>query len=411
MIIYGYTLLRGGIEKVYIEIENGLITSITKTEPSGKIEKFDRHGLIILPGMIDIHVHMRDFQQSYKEDFYSGTSAAAAGGVCIVMDMPNTKPRNNSLKTLRLRDDVARKSSVVDYGLYYGVPDSMDELINYEDIAWGLKIYPEDYSNPLLLEFLKYNREKRLLTIIHPEDPNDIESGYRDIGCELRGIARFIELSFKHGFKLHFTHVTSLNSVLLSRLGGQNITIDTCPHYLLLNNEEYNDTYYSVNPPLRNKYIQEQLLRSMTYLGIDAISTDHAPHTYEEKTRADSAPGFPGLETCLPILLTLFRRGYLSLEDIVSLYSLGPARILGLDKYLGSIEVGKAANLVICDVNDEYKVDPSMFYSKARHTPYKDMKFQGRVLATMVRGEFVYRDGEIIVNKGFGENIRRLTMA
>lgn len=408
MIIYGYAYLTGGVEKVYITIEDGIIKKISKDALKGGVRKFDKHGNIIFPGMIDIHVHMRDFDQSYKEDFYSGTSAAAAGGVCIVMDMPNTRPRNNRLDTLKKREGVADKSAVVDYGLYYGLPDRENELYNYEEYAWGLKIYPEDYDKPSLIKALKYNKENKLLTVIHPEDPLDISEGHRGLGCELRAIARFVELSIKHCYKLHFTHITSLNSILLSRIGRPNTTVDTCPHYLLLNNEDYKPPYYRVNPPLRNKYIQEHLLRGITNIKVDAISTDHAPHTFEEKIGEDSIPGFPGLETCLPILITLFKNGFISLSDITTMYSSGPAKILGLNRYLGSIAEGKLANLVICNLNEEYTINPDKFFSKAKHTPFKSLKVFGRVLATIVRGEFAYEDGEILVNKGYGRNIRRL---
>ncbi len=410
MIIHGKALINRSIEDVYIEIESGIIKRISKEKPRDKVIEYGDNGTIIFPGMVDIHVHMRDFNQAYKEDFYTGTKAAAAGGVCLVMDMPNTDPKNNSLEVLSKRDKLASKSVIVDYGLYYGLPDEKEALYGYEDIAWGIKIYPEDYNNPLLMEALNYNKEKRLLTVVHPEDPIDIEEGYRGLGCELRAIAKFIELAIKYGYRVHLTHVTSVNSILLSRLAKDHgVTLDTCPHYLLLNKNRRNEAYFRVNPPLRDEYIQENLLRSLSRIRVDAIATDHAPHTLEEKRGDDPRPGFPGLETCLPILITLYKHGYLDIWDIADLYSLGPAKIIGVDKYLGSIEEGKAANLVVCNIKDEYKIDPTEFHSKAKHSPFEGMNAYGKVIATMIRGEFVYRDGDFLVQRGYGDNIRRLT--
>ena len=410
MIIHGKALINRSLEDVYIEIEDGIIRKISKEKIQGKIIEYGDNGIVILPGMVDIHVHMRDFKQAYKEDFYTGTKAAAAGGVCLVMDMPNTDPKNNSLEVLYKRDKLASRSAIVDYGLYYGLPNEKDDTHMYEGIAWGLKIYPEDYNNPLLLEALNYNKEKGLLTIVHPEDPEDIEGGYRGLGCELRAIAKFIELGIKYGYRIHLTHVTSVNSILLSRLAKEHgVTLDTCPHYLLLNKNRQNDPYYRVNPPLRDGYIQENLLRNLSRIRVDAIATDHAPHTLDEKRGDDPRPGFPGLETCLPILITLYKLGYLDIWDVADLYSLGPAKIIGLDMYLGSIEEGKAANMVICNIKDEFRVDPIKFHTKAKHSPFEGMNLYGKVIATIVRGEFVYRDGEFLVDRGYGENIRRLT--
>ncbi len=408
MIIHGKTLLGGAIEEVYIEISNGIIKKISKEKPRGKIHSFNVKGMLILPAMIDIHVHMRDFEQSYKEDFRTGTSAAAAGGVAIVMDMPNTIPRNNDLNILMKRDEEASRKSVVDYGIFYGFPNNPDDVKGYEKWAWGIKIYPGDYNNPFLFDVLRYNQTKKLLTVVHPEDPHDIEMGVRDLGTELRAISMFNEYSERYGYRLHFTHVTSMNSVMLAKKYKPNTSIDTCPHYLLLNRDEYSKLYYRVNPPLRSKYIQEYLLKNLANSCIDAVSTDHAPHTLDEKNVGEGAPGFPGLETALSILITLFKRGYLSLSDIVRLYSSGPAEILGIDKYVGEISEGKYANLTICNIDEEYTVNPKNFMSKASHSPYEGMKLYGKVIATIVRGEYVYSEGEILAKPGYGENLRRI---
>lgn len=408
MIIHGKALLWDRIENVYIKIDDGWITDISKQAPTGEVIEFDKPGMVILPGMIDLHVHMRDFEQSYKEDFYTGTLSAAAGGVCIVVDMPNTRPRNNRLEVLRRREAVASSKAIVDYGLYYGVPESLDELEGYEELAVGMKIYPQDYDNPHLSDILRYNAKKNILTVVHPEDPSDMSRGVRSLSSEYKAISMFREKAVKLGLRLHLTHLTSVNSIFLAQTGEGNVTTDTCPHYLLLNSDQHKGIYYKVHPPLRPKDIQESLLENIKQCPLDAISTDHAPHTIDEKMGHDGKGGFPGLETALPILMTLYRRALLTLWDVARLYSYKPAAILGLDDILGTIEPGKLANLVVYDMDGEYPVDPSGFKTKAKHSPFDGMKVVGRVYCTIVRGRFVYIDGEAHVKNGYGVNIKNL---
>jgi dihydroorotase len=411
VIVRGRAYLDGDVVDVDILIEDGVITRISRSGllSDDVIMDFSRHGLLILPGMIDIHVHLRDFDYSYKEDFYSGSAAAAAGGVCLVCDMPNTKPRVDNLSILYYRDKVASVNMLVDYGLYYGVPSSYDELSGFEDIAIGLKVYPDDLSRDwsLLEELFKYNSKNNVLTVFHPEDPSDLERGVRDVWTEVKAVDKIIGWSVRYGLRAHLTHITSLYSVERVLGSGIGISTDTCPHYLILSSDEHSTRYYRVYPPLRSGVVRNALLKGVVDGAIDILSTDHAPHTYMEKVGEDGWGGFPGLETALPILLDLFNRDLISLGRVVSLYSSNPARILGLDDRYGGISVGAYGSLTVVDLDRDYIVDPARFFSKAKHSPFEGMVFKGSVYATIVRGNLVYLDGEIKLGRGLGINVSR----
>ena len=402
MIISGkFYTSKYGIVEGYLITKGGVIANIKKSIPKyTKIHyNFNRKGYLILPGMIDLHVHMRDFDYSYKEDFKSGSMAAAAGGVTVICDMPNTRPRVNKYNILERRDALASANSIVDYGLYYGLPQVWSELRDYEEYAVGMKIYPNDFYNREMLKMaLKYNRDNNILTVFHPEDPSYIERGDRGLDCELSSLDIIVEYHREIGFRCHITHVTSSETVGRAREYG--FTTDTCPHYLLLSKDKHNDKYFNVYPPLRSEDTRIQLLDIFSSGLIDAYSTDHAPHTLKEKLEEDIWGGFPGLETALPILLTLVDRGYITIDDVVRLYSRRPAEILGISNYYGDIHIGKFASFTVVDIYDSFRVIPYRFYSKAKHSPFEDWILKSTVVATFVRGQPVFMDREFRYNKG-----------
>ena len=412
MIIRGKAYLKEGVKKVSIHVEDGFIKDIRLDHNVSGDEVYDYNDkdLLILPGMVDIHVHMRDFDYSYKEDFYTGTSAAAAGGVAVVVDMPNTKPRVNTLRMLWYRDCVASINSVVDYGLYYGVPSNSSELEGYEETAIGMKFFPEDLEVDvdLLSRILRYNAEKNIFTVFHPEDPGFVKNGFRPPEAEVKAAVDIARLSVKYGFRAHLTHVSTIESIDAAKKIDPSISSDTCPHYLTLSNELYRESYYRVYPPLRPEDMRRSLLRYFVSGYVEALTTDHAPHEAEEKFWETPWGGFPGLETALPILLTLCKKGVLTLDRIVEAYSRCPARLIGFDKLLGDIEVGKLGNFTVVNLGSSYKIDPSYFHSKAKHSPFEGWEVHGKVIATFVRGVPVYLDGEITAPRGYGENIMRL---
>jgi len=407
MIIEGRVFTRSGIQHLCIKVsEDGLIEKLSKVDCRGDVKySFMDKGLVILPAMIDIHVHMRDFKLSYKEDFYTGSAAAAAGGVGVIADMPNTVPRVNSIKILRMRDETASNKSLVDYGLYYGVPDNEGDINGYEEYAIGLKIYPEDlHRRGILDKILQYNNLRGILTVYHPEDP-DLIGDSHPLKAELKA-AYDIAGGSSENLKTHLTHISSGSTYRIVSRYGRGYTVDTCPHYLFLYRDYYSSRYYNVAPPLRSRWVMLDLFKTFLNGYIKIISTDHAPHTYDEKI--DGINGFPGLETALPLLLTLFNKGLIRLSDVISLYSRNPARLLGIDHLYGSIDEGMYASLTIVDLYSEYKIDSSKFYSKAKHSPFDGWRVSGRVIATFIRGKPVYMDNEILIKKGIGLNIRKI---
>ncbi len=407
VLIEGLAYISGLLERVQILIEGQRIVEIGKSIPryvADKVFDFHEKGLIILPGMIDVHVHMRDFRLSYKEDFYTGTVAAAAGGVTIIVDMPNTLPNVNNLEILKLRDWLASTRAIVDYGLYYGVPERADELQGYEEVAIGMKVYPEDLRKECLSKVFEYNSQRKILTIFHAEDPSYKGKEHTPIS-ELRAVTQVLKLTSKMNLKSHITHVTLPQSIDMIRVKIPEVTVDTCPHYVLLSEKYRSSRYYRVNPPLRAESCRRELLKYLIDGKIDILSTDHAPHTLEEKLELER-PGFPGLETALPLMLTLVAKDIIGLDRVVELYSMRPARLLGLSNITGKIAKGYYANLAVVDLKREWRVDPQNFLSRAKHSPFENWKIRGKVYATFVRGVMVYENGDITTRWGYGMNIK-----
>lgn len=406
MIIKGNAYVKDRISNVCIRIENEIITNISRSDcKDDKIIDFSGEARVILPGMIDIHVHLRDFYQDYKEDFYTGTSAAAAGGVTVVLDMPNTMPRTSEIEVLKERVETARKKAIVDFGLYYGVPDDMKEIYGYEKYAIGLKVYPEDMivRKETLEKILEYNAERNILTVFHPEDPQLINNVH-PLKAELKASYDIALKAKKLGLKTHITHISSGATARILRRYNNMASLDTCPHYLFISRDRCRDKYCSVTPPLRDENTRRDLFKLFIDGYIDMLATDHAPHTYEEKY-IEGVNGFPGLETALPLMLNLYNKGLISLRDIIRLYSYNPARLVGIDNLFGSIDIGKYASITVVDLKTEYRIDASRFYSKAKHSPFDRWMIKGKVLATFVRGDPVFMNDEILTSKPLGRNI------
>ncbi len=355
-------------------------------------QTYDFGGKLVLPGLIDMHVHLRDFDLSYKEDIKSGTSAAAAGGFVAVADMPNTKPRVDSLEVLKWREEIARQKALVDYGFYVGV----GRLEGTEKLALGLKVFmPQEYysgQREKTLRSIEYAEGHGMLTVVHAEDPSLGETPE----AEAHAIREICGLGLR---RLHITHVSS-------RAGHSQIrgaTCDTCPHYLLLGGSS--PPHSKVHPSIKGREDSEYLLQAVRRGGIQAISSDHAPHLPEEK--AEGAAGFPGLETSLPLLLTLVNKGELSLERLVSAMAEQPARILGL-KRLGSLEEGKYASFTVVDLKAESVIRPEEFRSKSKLSPFEGWKVRGLPVATFVRGKPVMLEEEVVGEPGWGKNLKFL---
>jgi len=420
------TLVKGriftpdGIIDGSVTIENGVITRVGGgSSGCDRVLDFSGEGEVVLPGLIDMHVHMRDFEQSSEEDFTSGTSAAAMGGYTVVVDMPNTKPPVNTLQVLLRRDATARERALVDYGLYYGIPRQAGELGDeIPGLAVGFKLFMhmEFYPEPpsAVLDSLRFAAEKELPVVVHAENPvffSDLGMGPAGTPeAEASAISHISVAAEETGFRPHVTHLSSelgLREVIRWRK-KVGLTSDTCPCYLLLTRDDVDRVgpVAKVHPPIKESRDREALLASLAGGEIDAISSDHAPHLpCEKRSMKEASPGFPGLETTLPLMLTLVNRGRIGLKELVRACASAPARILGLKK-LGSIEEGKIGNLTVVDLGKKGRIDPGAFLSRAKYSPFDGFLVTGVPVATVVRGKLVMDRGRIVSGPGGGMNVK-----
>ncbi len=407
-------------EPVYgcLSVRRGRVSSFTRGSCAERAERVvfpERY--LILPGLVDMHVHLRGLQLSYKEDELSGTLAAAAGGVTLVVDMPNTRPRVASPEALVEKLSALRRNAIVDYGVYAGVPDNPLDAQRVAETGSiiGFKIYPEDIAERRDgLESVIYEAwRRRLLLVLHSEHPSMVREGCkpgerwkcRPVAAELAALSEFSRLVPK-GARVHVTHVSSVE--LLREAKDRGYSVDVTPHHILLDSrsEEELGCIAKVNPPLRPSVEREQLLVATVTGDVDAVATDHAPHTVEEKLQDfdECPPGIASLEHYARLMLTLVNRGLMSIERFVEITSQRPAALLGLENY-GCVEPGCIASYTVVDMRREGRIVGYETFSKAKLTPYENWVYRGEPVATIIRGCLVYREGCLYAKPGAGVNI------
>jgi len=371
------------------------------------------NGNYVIPGLIDSHVHFRDPGMEYKEDFFTGSTAAAAGGITTVLDMPNNKPACTTAKLLEKKRQIAAKKSIVNYGFHFGAtPDNLDELEEVDNIA-SLKVYMGSSTGDLLVDddgalFEIFSKAKRCT--LHAESEQLIKhftEKYRDykvsdVHCDIRtnmvaaeAVARALTLAKYTSTKLIFAHTSTKDE--LGLLAGSRAHVEVTPHHLFLNEKDMHrlDNFGKMNPPLRSKADVEALWNGIKVGAVHTIATDHAPHTVAEKQREYwSAPaGVPGVETMLPLLLNEVNNGNLSLTKVVELTSINPARIYGI-KNKGFIKEGFDADLTIIDMNLTKRVNNEELLTKCKWSPFHGWKLRGWPVTTIVGGFVAFHDGE-----------------
>ena len=433
----GKVYVDGGFVEAGISIDDGRVARVAKEphlpEASGRLNV---DGLLVLPGFVDVHVHLRGMELSYKEDFYTGTCAAAAGGFTTVLDMPNTKPPTNSPERLREKITRARGRVVVRVGFYGALPkppSRIPEMVEAGAVAFKVYLHHPitelDISrDEVLLDALSWVAEADVPAAIHAEDAGVIEDVKRRLGpstspmdfaeahpieAEVRALRRVIPIAQKAGAKIHICHVSSTVGVQLIRKAraswGTPITCEATPHHLLLTVEDLEKwgSKAMTDPPLRPRAVAQGLLEALKLGWIDVVASDHAPHTAEEKGRRDVwavPPGIPGLETTAPLMLNLVNKGVLTWRTLIQRLSSGPSRIFGLSG--GEIRDGAPADLVVVDAKCEHRIDSSKFHSKAHYSPFDGWVVRGKPVVTIVGGRVVMRDGEITAPGGAGKIIR-----
>ncbi|KYK28351.1 hypothetical protein AYK20_01200 [Thermoplasmatales archaeon SG8-52-1] len=418
--IEGKAFIDGIFENCCFGIKDGKISQIKKILKSDVHINFGNK--LIIPAGVDIHVHFRDPGLTHKEDFSTGSIAAAFGGISCFFDMPNTIPQTTNIETLSDKVISAGKKSYVDFGIYAGIVD--DNINNIEVLAKkcsGFKIYLGSSTNTLLLNknklktsFKKISKTNKTV-LLHAEDQFclkkfktkkiDLTDYYRSrpAKCEEISIKDIFSASQGIFSKIHICHVSSCEAIEMLRNRPKNISCGVTPHHLLLSIEDCPDlqTHYKVNPPIRTILDKEALFNSIKNGFVDVIESDHAPHTIDEKDLDfDNAPsGIPGVETMFPLFLYLVKKEALSWQRLIYLLCERPAEILGLSK--GKIEVGRDADLIVVDIKNDLKIKAKNLHSKCNWTPFEGWKaiFPSHVF---VRGEKIIEDNEIQVSQGFG---------
>ena len=393
-----------------IGVDEGKITEISKSNLTGD-KVIDIKSNYLLPGFIDPHVHFRDPGLVQKEDFKTGSLAAAHGGFATVIDMPNTLPKTNTYKALKDKINIAKSKSSVNFYLQAG-HNSLDEMTKMMELnPISFKVFMDLETNENLEEiFQKLGKLKETtsyngLVATHCEkksivqkeserlkdstDPIDYTYA-RPYTSEDESVKQTIELARKNNLQLHICHLSSKNALNIAR--KNNISYEFTPHHLLLDNTAYNTygTMVKSNPPLRPKDI------SVRISDIDEnsiIGTDHAPHTLEEKHRGvfTSSPGIPALETVVSLLLTEVSRGNLSLNLIPKIFSANAAKVFNLESK-GEIAVGKDGDFTVLDLKREGKFDITTFKTKAEYSPFDGWEFKGAPVMTIVNGSVVFDD-------------------
>ncbi len=416
--------LRRKIIEAGISIAGDRIAKIGKESTLLRAEKvFDAEGRLVLPGFIDVHTHLRDFELSYKEDFSSGTAAAVAGGFTSVLDMPNNKPPTTTPEMVKARIQRAEGKLYCDVG-FYATPKSPDQvsgLVNSGCIA--MKIYMtrsldgERYSTEKeIYDLMRETSSLGITLSVHAEDPKmirkirdapspNLHAMYHPIKAEESAIDMAINATRKSHGRLNICHVSTLgglSKIKRAKRDGIDVTCEVTPHHAILTNRVFEEfgRIAIVEPPLRSKKHIEAMLKGISNGDVDILATDHAPHTLEEKEKAH--PGFPGLEIALPVFFTLVRDGLLPLNRVVDAFTIKPAERFSLT-YTGELDVGKMANLTIIDLKSERKINQDNFFSKAKFSPFNGMVVKAGVHATFVRGKEVFLNGEIISPAGVGK--------
>lgn len=390
------------------EIGDDLFSCASETD-----EIIDCDGLVAAPGLVDMHVHLRDPGQTDKEDVFTACRAAAAGGVTSLLAMPNTVPPMDSpeqvaalLEKARTADAAVYTAACITSGLGGSTLTDLQSLRKAGAIAFSDDGQPVK-NTACLLEALRFCKAEGVTLTAHCEDKYLAADGIMNEGeisrklgvpgipnaAEDCGTAREIAAVASIGAAVHICHVSTKGSVELIRDAkrrGVKVTAETCPHYLLLTEQSLltRDADYRMNPPLRTEEDRQALIEGLIDGTIDVISTDHAPHTPEDKADFLTAPnGSIGMETSLAAVLTALS-GTLTLPQIIEKMSTAPSRILGISA--GTLSVGASADIALFDPTLNWTVDPNSLHGKSKNTPFKGMTLQGGVLTTIYCGRKVF---------------------
>lgn len=409
-----------GKDGVYdLLVENDVIVKVDKDIAEDSHKVIDVTGCFVMPGLVDLHVHFREPGFEYKETIKTGSMAAARGGVTTVLPMPNTRPVVDSVDMVKKVNDIIKKDAVVNVLQVASVTMGQEGEIVTDIEAlreMGVVAISEDGKSVMNAQLYKEAMIKAadcgMVVLAHCEDRNMVNGGAMNAGDKanelgIKGIsngvedvitARDILLSKETGCRLHLCHCSTEDSVKMiaaAKAEGLEVTGEVCPHHFTLCDEDIpcDNADYKMNPPLRSRRDMEALIEGLRNGTMDVISTDHAPHSAEEKSKSIAkAPfGITGLETSLCLTYTeLVDKGILTPMQMVEKMSYNPARIIGIDR--GTLIPGAVADITVMNPNTEFVIDRNDFVSKGHNTPFDGRKVKGKVVLTMVAGNIVFEE-------------------
>jgi dihydroorotase len=423
LILEGKLFYNGAFEQGCLGIEQGKIVAIKKILRGENHIDVGSH--LILPAGIDLHVHFRDPGFVHKEDFSTGSMAAAFGGISCVFDMPNTHPQTTSLQALKEKAQIASEKSYVDYGLYAAVTDeNIGRIAELSSFCNGFKIFLGSSTHSLQLgsqnlrvAFLEIHRTKKI-ALIHAEDEHCLEAHKdqehtlvdhlrcRSAECEETAIRTIIKAAQGLTSPVHICHLSSCEGFEELRRRPSNISVGATPHHLFFDVQKLNtnQTWYKVNPPIRSSFDRDTLWYGVNHALIDVLESDHAPHTLEEKNVDfnDAPSGLPGVETMYPLFLASVKKEQMCLDTLLSLLCERPAQLLKLPK--GKLEVGFDADVMVVDLKTTEAITAERLHSKCSWTPFEGFP---AVFPSLVflRGEKLIEDHQMLMKQGFGRSV------
>ncbi|WP_278712706.1 dihydroorotase [Eubacterium ventriosum] len=400
-----------------IFVEDGIIKEKAESIEKQADTVIDAAGCYVMPGLIDLHVHFRDPGLTYKEDIETGSKAAAKGGFTTVCCMPNTKPVVDNVETVKYIIEKGEKTGLTNVLPVGAVTKNMAgvEITNVEELKKaGICAISEDgksvMNSGVYRKAMKNAAKANVPVLAHCEDINLVEGGVINLGDKsselgVKGISNAVEdviamrdimLAKETGATLHLCHCSTKDSVEMVKRAkeeGIKVTAEVCPHHFSMCSDDItsNDGNFKMNPPLRAREDMEALIKGLQDDIMDVISTDHAPHSAEEKAKdLEHAPfGIVGLETSVALTVTnLVKKGYLTPMQMAAKMSYNPAKVLGIPK--GTLDEGKIADITIIDPDKEYTIDVNTFESKGKNTPFDGYKVSGEVEYTILNGKIVY---------------------
>lgn len=446
------TLISGGLvhtpygpSELSIAINDGKIVALGKDSALPNSESvIDATGKVVFPGLIDTHVHFREPGYTYKEDFTTGTQAAAAGGFTMVVDMPNVNPPTNTVQAFKEKNALARSKAVIDFGHHAGAT-LLEELPGLARAgATAFKIYmvndpktgyPHDSrlfigNDGVMLDTFKAIKSLDMTAFVHTTDQEIFENQMRkhasegktdpmtytedylseDLVGDWISTAKIVLLAELTGVRLHVCHTRSERAIRMiedARKAGYQVTNEVNPKYFLFTKEHLKMLGPHLSPNALEEKDRIALLGEVKSGHLTVFATDHAPHTWEEqepgwKDTWNSPNGSPQIEDTLPALLTLVNRGVLALDAIPTYFSSNPAKLIGVYPQKGAISVGSDADLALVDLKVRRKVSKDRIYSKVGWSPFEGREMQGAPVLSMVRGNVVSRDGVVEGKPGSG---------